>query len=1133
MKRSKFIMQWKLKFAIVIVTLSMCSPTSAEMAKTESIVRTGNKGNSKLDNDEHDDKRTSKGGAIRLIEEEACTADIQRICKPDIKNNFAILECLQNYKVNDGEDISKKCHHLVWNYKLELTQHGRIDELAKDVCEAEIRNLPGCATGTSGHFVSCVTDYLDQINDERCKQYIIRLAALVFSDYRLVEDLTINCGEEIEKFNCGRVQPLNYNAPHSQGATIECLSSHAGNLGTQCQKQILRLAEFQADDFHLDRPLYFACRHDREKFCEKIAAGEGRVYKCLLKHKRERGMSKECNDQLTRRQKLIAVDYKASKGLVKSCKTSIMQHSCRKGSSDSEQDVKLAKILLCLEGALRQGAKIEGNCQDEMLFHRRLLLEDYRLSPDLMVACEKELTDFCGDGVKKGGHTLHCLMARAKNHNTNKKLSQECWREVLTLVKESDAGEDWRVDPVLYEACHPVVHQHCKDMVGGQARVMHCLLQQIGTPDMPPTCEEALLEIQYFVARDWRLDPRIYTSCNNDAVRLCHAKKDYWLTQPQSSKLLSPKRGPLVLPCLFRYLYHPEEKFRLSQKCGDEVRRIMQERAAYVELHPEIEFYCMDSLAKFCSNNTGPGQEIMCLQQNLENLENECKTAVTNYTEGEVKDVSINAQVMQHCSHIITQLCEPETKQNLQGPGFLMDCLIRNRNSPHLKHEAKCRAVIQFFQMISLTNIRFSPKFKQDCSNDVSTHCRTSKNKVALVECLSAVVRDDILEEAKPRITLPCRQQLRLQLAQQHENIKLDPKLKSACSADIDEHCGDKQKGSGKVLECLKSKHRVLTNACYQMVFAREQEEIFDAGTDVVLLTACRQMIRLYCPGLKNEELLQCLKLNRNDFDFDHNCHSVVLRRMIEQSSDIHLNPQLHKACKADLGKFCHHLFVDVKKIDADTEGKFTECLKERLPTGKLSHLCEKEIKVITRDAVLNYKLDPILMKSCDKDMRVLCNKYTGEGSEEHMVECLKLHLEKDDILDQNCKIHVAHLIQTQRADIHVDPVLNKECALDNAKYCSEEEKGKHLACLFELLDRNLNALQVNCREILRQRREMYNTAIKVAKLETVQEIIDHVTTSPARNYLLLVFFSLVGVIFLGGLVCGRASHRYRHLKDR
>lgn len=38
----------------------------------------------------------------------------------------------------------------------------------------------------------------------------------------------------------------------------------------ECKKAIIRVAELSSDDFHLDRHLYFACRDDRERFCEKV-----------------------------------------------------------------------------------------------------------------------------------------------------------------------------------------------------------------------------------------------------------------------------------------------------------------------------------------------------------------------------------------------------------------------------------------------------------------------------------------------------------------------------------------------------------------------------------------------------------------------------------------------------------------------------------------------------------------------------------------------------------------------------------------------------------------------------------------------------------------------------------------------
>ena len=53
------------------------------------------------------------------------------------------------------------------------------------------------------------------------------------------------------------------------------------------------MAELQAEDYHLDRPLYFACREDREQFCAGVVSGGGKVYQCLVHHKMEKMMSKK------------------------------------------------------------------------------------------------------------------------------------------------------------------------------------------------------------------------------------------------------------------------------------------------------------------------------------------------------------------------------------------------------------------------------------------------------------------------------------------------------------------------------------------------------------------------------------------------------------------------------------------------------------------------------------------------------------------------------------------------------------------------------------------------------------------------------------------------------------------------
>lgn len=106
-------------------------------------------------------------------------------------------------------------------------------------------------------------------------------------------------------------------------------------------------------------------------------------------------------------------------------------------------------------------------------------------------------------------------------------------------------GENWKVDPVLQQACDPVVKVACKGVQGGDARIMSCLMDALNSDKMIEECEDALLEIQYFIARDFKLDPQLYRACKQDATTYCHAF-DSWFNNR------GPDYGPLVLPCLYR-----------------------------------------------------------------------------------------------------------------------------------------------------------------------------------------------------------------------------------------------------------------------------------------------------------------------------------------------------------------------------------------------------------------------------------------------------------------------------------------------------------------------------------------------------------------------------------------------------
>lgn len=85
-----------------------------------------------------------------------------------------------------------------------------------------------------------------------------------------------------------------------------------------------------------------------------------------------------------------------------------------------------------MESAAKNGSKIDGDCQAEMFDHRKLLMEDYRLSPEIVDGCANDITTFCNN-LKIGGATIHCLMEHTRTRK-KKRISSKCQRAVIKYL---------------------------------------------------------------------------------------------------------------------------------------------------------------------------------------------------------------------------------------------------------------------------------------------------------------------------------------------------------------------------------------------------------------------------------------------------------------------------------------------------------------------------------------------------------------------------------------------------------------------------------------------------------------------------------------------------------------------------
>ena len=152
---------------------------------------------------------------------------------------------------------------------------------------------------------------------------------------------------------------------------------------------------------------------------------------------------------------MIAEDFKADGGLIRSCKHEIKEYSCKKViDKESKNAVKLSQILLCLEENIRDGREVSGQCVAEIKEIRREMMEDYSISPELVANCGQEIDEHCSDTKTQRclmSQILLCLMRLVSEQQNpdNKVVADKCEKALDSLLRQTQVMTDWRADPVL------------------------------------------------------------------------------------------------------------------------------------------------------------------------------------------------------------------------------------------------------------------------------------------------------------------------------------------------------------------------------------------------------------------------------------------------------------------------------------------------------------------------------------------------------------------------------------------------------------------------------------------------------------------------------------------------------------
>lgn len=85
------------------------------------------------------------------------------------------------------------------------------------------------------------------------------------------------------------------------------------------------------------------------------------------------------------------------------------------------------------------------------------------------------------------------------------------------------------------------------------------------------------------------------------------------------------------------------------------------------------------------------------------------------------------------------------------------------------------------------------------------------------------------------------------------------------------------------------------------------------------------------------------------------------------------------------------------------------------------------------------------------------------------------------------------------------------------------------LKCLQVILNVNPTQLEDECRTMLTQRMEMFSNS---AALASVSELYEQMVMSPAKRSFVVLILSVVGMVFIFGMICGRVN-RSQAMKNK
>ncbi|KAL2619820.1 hypothetical protein R1flu_000025 [Riccia fluitans] len=607
-------------------------------------------------------------------------------------------------------------------------------------------------------------------------------------------------------------------------------------------------------------------------------------------------------------------------------------------------------VLACLR---EHKDTLSEKCQMEVFRAEADAASDFQMDPLLYEKCSLDARAFCADVSPTGGRIQACLRARAT------KITYACRAELFRQEQEN-AG-DFRLNVELQKACENDKEKFCANVRPGNARIKDCLESARLDPEFSRTCKDEFDKMLARRSEDFRLDPILKASCQNDINQVCGSELEE-LTD-------LPEEVPRVLHCLQDF--QDELKDPL---CKKEVHKALIRAAEDYRFDAWFAKSCEESKEKFCKE-VDNSKVLQCLQSSRQEIDEQCRTALFDMEWRLSGDIDYKIAMKNACGLEIGKFCQGLRHDR----GDIIECLQQRIEDPEMRED--CQKEVIADEVESAKDYRLNYRIYNDCFDyvqklcPVSSVCKKSEPcKGIVLECLQTNM-DQIKSDE-------CLKDVFSFTVKEAKNLELNAPLQQACQRDIKKYCFMLEtKDHRKTLRCLRSHRNKLTKECKDEELRFSMMEASDIRLTPSLMNACGAELSQFCKSVSpaNGEAFKCLQMHLENVEMGTLCKIEVDLQEARQASDYRLDVRVRKECQEDVNTLC-------SAVDPNEEGHapVLKCFVSKF--HKLSGGCQTEVAYAARMALWQYQFgsnltdvcDEVVKKFCDKDVKPIANVVIG-----------------------------------------------------------------------------------------------------------------------------------------------------------